>query len=996
MKINKVQIRNFRIHENLTVEFAKDCTVITGLNESGKSTLFEAIHCALFMKHRKSGELLEAIRRRDAEHPEVELWFEAQSKSWHLKKRFAGASARSICSLSDGVNQPNLGEDAEAALAGLVRFDLADPTDGNREKLRGNASHLWVWQGSSGENPAGELAKRQNAVADRLQEAGVAGIIQSQRDARIASIFEQQRSELLTDRQQPKANTELARVSEKLSQLQASVSKQRELVRTLDAAARDHDEAMSMREESLRELERLNAERLALAAKAAHAAEIKAQLDVVEERKARYENERDELFASEQNIQRCRATLDAARRGLEPGNVAASTLGNSRSVVILERDGKRAERNRASVARQVSERRHELADAWQHLLSLEKELAAADARVKTEESLVDQLNPLISRLAKLPVIDRDSARRIARLEHECQIAKTRLEAASAQITVDSASCPIMVDGVLLESGVPWSVSSSARIVVGDVAELTLRAGGESLGELQAALDAARAELKDALVTAQATSAAQAEDIASEREGLTRDQRALQQRLDSHREQGGRNHSEIQADISQADARVNALRDLEALRADPEAASLLLRPASTELAKQSAQLHRQSAMTAHAFEMDLIAELDGLERQIAELTVRLEEQTKSNSEAGEKLAEIQGSLNELLRVEGEDEARAQKGVAIAAELQHAASDLRALQERLDRLDPDRVQLDRTRVDSLIESNQNHVSTARESLTRTRTILLSDGASDPRRTLSELEGQRDFCEAEERILRTRCDAIALLDKLFREAREHVGTVLGAALAERVAPYLRMVFGTESSMVITRTERGDYTLRLKRTSGATEDFDTLSGGTKEQVATAVRLATAELLAKSFNGCLPLVFDDAFVNSDSERTKNVARMLFRATERGVQVIIGSCQPGDYKDLPGVRIELKPPAFQPLARDSTTPRGPWPAAPAAGGTSDDHEQFVAVLRELGGNSGNQSLRTELGWDVERYTQVKESLLVAGRVIPGPGRGGSLRLAEEV
>jgi hypothetical protein len=56
--------------------------------------------------------------------------------------------------------------------------------------------------------------------------------------------------------------------------------------------------------------------------------------------------------------------------------------------------------------------------------------------------------------------------------------------------------------------------------------------------------------------------------------------------------------------------------------------------------------------------------------------------------------------------------------------------------------------------------------------------------------------------------------------------------------------------------------------------------------------------------------------VNSDSERIKQVARMLFCAIERGVQVIIGSCQPGDYKDLPAARIELKRPAPQQLARD--------------------------------------------------------------------------------
>jgi uncharacterized protein YhaN len=59
------------------------------------------------------------------------------------------------------------------------------------------------------------------------------------------------------------------------------------------------------------------------------------------------------------------------------------------------------------------------------------------------------------------------------------------------------------------------------------------------------------------------------------------------------------------------------------------------------------------------------------------------------------------------------------------------------------------------------------------------------------------------------------------------------------------------------------------------------------------------AELLAANFDGTLPLVFDDAFVNSVSERTKEIARMLFCAIERGVQLIIGFCQPGTTRICP-------------------------------------------------------------------------------------------------
>ena len=86
----------------------------------------------------------------------------------------------------------------------------------------------------------------------------------------------------------------------------------------------------------------------------------------------------------------------------------------------------------------------------------------------------------------------------------------------------------------------------------------------------------------------------------------------------------------------------------------------------------------------------------------------------------------------------------------------------------------------------------------------------------------------------------------------------------------------------------------------------FDTLSGGTKEQVAAAMRLAVAELLSADHDGCLPIVFDDSFTHSDPQRVKDLQRMLDRAADRGVQVIVLTCTPSDYTTLGAREVMLK------------------------------------------------------------------------------------------
>lgn len=55
-------------------------------------------------------------------------------------------------------------------------------------------------------------------------------------------------------------------------------------------------------------------------------------------------------------------------------------------------------------------------------------------------------------------------------------------------------------------------------------------------------------------------------------------------------------------------------------------------------------------------------------------------------------------------------------------------------------------------------------------------------------------------------------------------------------------------------------------------------------------------------------------------------------------------------------------------------------------------KDFIACLETLGGSSGNGRLREALKWDEEFYWRVQGKLIEDGRIIPGRGRGGSVRL----
>jgi len=86
----------------------------------------------------------------------------------------------------------------------------------------------------------------------------------------------------------------------------------------------------------------------------------------------------------------------------------------------------------------------------------------------------------------------------------------------------------------------------------------------------------------------------------------------------------------------------------------------------------------------------------------------------------------------------------------------------------------------------------------------------------------------------------------------------------------------------------------------------FDVLSTGAREQFAAALRVTMAEVLAKAYEGTLPVLFDDAFANSDPERQAGVYRMLQKASDQGLQIILLTCDPERSEEISrGTKIRL-------------------------------------------------------------------------------------------
>ncbi len=190
------------------------------------------------------------------------------------------------------------------------------------------------------------------------------------------------------------------------------------------------------------------------------------------------------------------------------------------------------------------------------------------------------------------------------------------------------------------------------------------------------------------------------------------------------------------------------------------------------------------------------------------------------------------------------------------------------------------------------------------------LQRDGTVDPQETLALAEERLNSARLRVARAMRGAEAVRLLHRLFREEQQSLAQQFTQPLVARITTYLECLFGTGARAAVDFLENNEFGgLRLIRPAhegAGAFDFSTLSGGTREQLAAAVRLAMAEILAEAHDGCLPMVFDDAFAFSDPERVQTLQRMLDHAADQGLQIIILTCTPADYAALGAATMSLR------------------------------------------------------------------------------------------
>ncbi|HBZ43063.1 MAG TPA: hypothetical protein DEO85_03210 [Maritimibacter sp.] len=868
MKIRSLTLENVRKFGGKRVAIdgiGEGLSVISEANEFGKSTFFDALHALFFEKHGSTKKPIKSLQPHAGGGVRIAATVEVDGELYAVEKNFL---ARKGASVTDVAQDRVIARDdeAEAWIATHVNAANAGP-----------AGLLWVRQGVLGLEPADSKPGDRETLAEARRDllSSVAGEIDQVTGGRtmdrILKRCEEDLSKLATGtRQSPKgpwkeAVDDETALKAELDELGATCG---ELAEALDERRQVDDQmrrigdpaAIAMRQADL------DAARETARAAEEHAQQVAAAqsaLTVAELRLKEAVRQRDAFATAIEQAEKAELDLQRAELGFE---TAKEDLGALRAAEGKARDAFASLESATKTFRDEMK----LAERQRAAERAQADLVRAKSTRDEARKHVQSRSEAKARLAENPVTEANVAA-VEAAQRELDRARSLAAARQVLVTVEyGGQNRILKDGAALPEGEVIVLSDGDLFYVPDVGAMRFSLPEVARDDVDAQMEAADHALRKTLADCDATTV---DDVHARIDDRKREEAAVQLADNMLKALAPEGIDALDAALAEARARIahapeDPVRDADEVARDLDAAN------------EAEQDGRQALETAKekVMEARLAVERAGSARVTAEdARDRAERAAGPVAERSSRLSELAKEASAALREE-----KAQQDAVVA--LSKDAPDLETARANLDRaqgaFEGARKQLEELRERRAALSAR--IATRAEEGVEERRAEVAD-------RLVDVSARAARYAAEVTSLRR------LRDELHA-ARDHARDAYFEPIQEELRPLLRILHDDahldwESDSILPGAlQRG----------GEIEDFDTLSGGTQEQIAILTRLAFARLFAKRGDH-VPVILDDALVYSDDDRIVKMFTALNRVAANQ-QIIVFSCRQLAFAGLGGER----------------------------------------------------------------------------------------------
>lgn len=865
MKFLRLRIANYRGITSSDVNFsAAGITLVQGPNEVGKTSLGEAIGLLFDYLDSSKHRNIEAIRpvHRD-EGPEIELQAESGPYAFTYFKRFhKKPETKLTVTLPKPENHTGreAHERAEAILRETLDIDLWKA--------------LTIQQGDAIHQP---ILAKQTSLSTALDKAAGG----RPADPREEGLFEKVREEYALYFSENGAERKELKEARKLQEdTQSEVVAIEQQIRDLE---QDIERAAILQRE-LGQLKRREDElTMEVVAHTSSLEEIGTLENVLAGARLKLESEQKSVHAARRDKEERQGFIDAVARVTK----AHGDLQESNSISLPALNQAEEDFKKAQAALNEADRKRKEADALAALRRADfdyynNKLHLDQLRERKER--IDQARKYAAQAEEVLARNKVSSRilqAIQEAEKDLLTAKAKLETGAPRVLLHAlAECCVMINGVdtTLDKGDKRSlpVADSLRLTLPRKLDIEITAGSSS-ERLQKKVDETQLALENACKDAGVAGPDEARKAFEERGEASRHVKSKEQvEKDNLRdltyEQLDRKLLSLQQSVPDYLA-----KRVRKPTIGPDLDSAKKERANAEAEQKKANGNLETAREALDAARDV---RDRLSAKHQEARVQLDLLAKDLKRASENLDRarqsvpddaLETTLTSAIRAAGSEE-----------------SAVRTAEASLKAKNPERVKTLAETAKGSLQTTQNRRNAAHIELTEAQTRLKIHGEEGLHEKLHAEQTNLERIETKNQSLFRRGASAKCLFDTMHEERDKARRAYVAPLKEKIELLGRLVFDDSFQVDISK----ELQIASRTVKGVTLPFDSLSGGTKEQLSLIFRLACSMIVAK--DGGTPLILDDALGYTDPERLRLMGAVLAKAAKE-CQIVIFTCVPDRY-----------------------------------------------------------------------------------------------------
>ena len=888
MRLLRVELKNWRGYAGgpYAFEFAPDCTIVTGPNEDGKSTVFEAVRRALFDRARGQAGWIDRLVPYTVPGaiPQVTLDFQHRGRTIRVAKSFGARGSTELSEERSGAwVRIAANEEAEERLLELLGANASTKRVGSTSESWGPFQWLFVPQ----DDRALPNGKSDAASFLGLDRAGISLDFEQ-----VQRAIEGEYSELFTPTGKLTASSELKQLEKEIEQLQERRHGLEEDLRKVAQLERQFEEAQQELPRLREDVETARADWESIDSEAVDLSGAESNLRAAQETHKSADQRAVQAAAVAKDRRAREADAEQSRNRLE-----AARLAQTQTKVALDQLRKRLDDTRHEATQlgdAVAQRRRGLSEAQRILQIRQAEARIIELRNRemAAKALDARLRDLeVAKVVAFPGREEVTAAQQLNATFKAKQASGQKLGLQIEVTDHPELCVIVdghplagshgvaVDAVVIEAPLGGSVT-----VRGDTSEAQRLA--------DQATDAAR-QLSEILARFDVPTLEALQDL-HDRELERRHAIASVQRERNAVDE--RPAEQILIEIEQLAAEVETLEsrqpsssettDIAAL-AEPEIKNLIVSLGDAIAIDEAAFQERRQ-------ERERVA---GLYRE-AEEQERVTNQELQSASALNEAA--QGELDRHRDRHGSTE-KCVKEERESRNARHVAGDAeKAARDGLARLQSDAEGRRKTARRTYDRLSQTLAAVEARARQLAETIEREVAAGNYSR-LAEIERKIETEEARFSRLTLRAKALKQLKGIADEVRARV-------VSRVIGPIKETLDVRLSALTLGRyclAELDEQLQPVRLTGDVACEIQDGSQGLRELVTTLIRTSVASHLAAEEPQTL--ILDDPCVHVSRERTTRLVTLLNELVEREqLQVVILTHRPQEFAGLAGKEVRIK------------------------------------------------------------------------------------------